>query len=52
VNETKFAMGRARILEHEDTRVRSEWAESLHYSACGRKVALILVSHQTKESSR
>lgn len=52
MNETKFAMGRAIMLELEDTRVRSEWAESLHYSACGRKVALILVSHQTKESSQ
>lgn len=52
MNETKFSVGRAIILDLYDTRVRSEWAESLHYSACGRKVVVILVSHQTKESSR
>ena len=48
----KFAVGRAMILELYGTRVHLEWAESLHYSACGRKVAVILVSHPTKESSR
>lgn len=52
MNETNVAMGSATMLELQDTRVRSEWAESLHYSACGRRVALILVSHQTTESSR
>ena len=52
MNETKFATERAIMLEFENTRVRSELDESLHYSACGRKVALILVSHQTTESSR